>query len=201
MSKDTKKTIEYGTKSCHIYPIESGKHTVGFKQLGMRGFKRSVEQEDSTLYADDENYIVVPGNKKVTGDMTFYKLNDAMWERLGWELQTNGAIADSGKKSPFGMAFITTEIDSSAVSDPRLIVCPNLLGKEPEREKTTQEDSVEGEELVVTYTASTLDGFTAESGEEPTMFIVTLEGWSVQEAEALLDKGIPLPTDDFTAKP
>lgn len=200
MGKSGIKTIEYGTDKCWIYPIVDGVHTVGFRQLGMRAFSREVAQEDTILYADNSAYITVPGSKTVTGEITYYKINDEFWELLGWEInETNGVISDSGKKTPFGMAFITQEVDSNGVNDPRLIVCPYFYGTEPSRDKATLEDTVDGEELVVAYTASEMDDFVSAEGNKLTMFIVTLEGWTLAEAETLLEGGIPMPTDDFTS--
>lgn len=191
--------VKIGVQNCYLYPMTSAGFGDAIKQLGMIGFTRKVTQDDTDIYADNRVHLSVSGAKTIEGEITHYQMSPEYYEFLGYKLNANGSLTDSGTKKPFGMAFASKITDEVGVEKYEINVAYNIRGTEPEVDKTTMEDKVEGENLKVSYTSTTTSFASDDLGNACSFLQITLDNASEADVIALLEDGIPMPDTDFSS--
>lgn len=190
--------VTIGVQNSYLYPMTSAGFGDAIKQLGMIEFTRKVTQDDTPIYADNRVHISVSGAKTIEGEITHLQMSPEYYEYLGYYMNTNGTMTDSGEKKPFAMAFASKLIDEVGVSKYQINVAYNIRGTEPEIDKKTMEDKVEGENMKVSYSSTTTSFAKDDLGNPASFLQITLDNASEADVVALLESGIPMPDTDFS---
>lgn len=151
--------IVHGNKNFGFAPIVTSGNTTTFGTPvmipGMVSASIEVEQDTSSVYADDTVYCQVKGAKVRTATVNFRNIPAAYAPYLGFKAQTNGGFADTGTYATHCIFFMTTEEDCEAgTSVPTLHYIYAVKGSEPTQESSTDEEEVEAAEIEVEYSAS-----------------------------------------------
>lgn len=146
--------IIHGNKNFYYFPISDGAFGTPVQMTGLVSFEMEIDQETTNIYADDEIYAAVKGAKVRTATGTFRKITDAYAEYLGFYINANGGVSDSGSFPNHGICFTTTEYDGETGDETtRLHYLYNVTGSEPTFSSTTDEDEIEAQEIEVEYSA------------------------------------------------
>lgn len=187
----------FGIQNCYLYPLTSTGFGDAIKQLGATGFTRKTTQEDTSIYADNRVHLKIPGVKVVEGELTFLQMSPEFYNYVGWVLNANGSLTDSGTKKPFGLAFATKEIDEVGTEKYEINVAYNVRATEPEVSKVTLEDKSEAEVMKSAYTSDPTSFAQDDTGNPVSFLKITLDNATEADVIALLEEGIPLPETDF----
>lgn len=194
--------IIHGNKNFGYAPIEivDNQYSFGTPVMlqGMVSSSSEVEQSDTSIYADDKTYCKVKGAKVRSLEIGLRYIDKEYAEYLGFKLNENGMITDTGVFPNHCIFFETEEEDcDTGLSTQTLHYYYNVQGSEPNKETNTDEEEVEALTLTVNYSA--LDS----------QFVVDDEGKFVQygyitrteENAELYDQfkqRVLLPTDNIT---
>lgn len=165
--------IVHGNKNFGYAPINvsGGNYTFGTPVMiqGLVDATIEVEQEDTSVYADNKVFCRVKGAKVRTATVNFRNIPASYAEYLGFVANDNGVYTDTGSFPAHCIFFETEEEDcDTGLATTTLHYLYNVTASEPTWESQTDEDEVEAAEIEVEYSAT----------ESP--FVVDDDGKSVQ---------------------
>lgn len=151
--------IIHGNKSFGFAPITVQGSTYSFGTpvmiTGLVNATIEVEQNSTSIYADDKEYCRVKGAKVRTATVAFRNIPAAYAPYLGFVQNDNGMFTDTGKFENHCIFFETEEEDcDTGLSTTTLHYLYNVQASEPTQESATDEDEVEAAEIEVEYNAS-----------------------------------------------
>lgn len=151
--------IVHGNKNFGYAPITvaGGVYSFGSPVLlpGMVSSSMEVEQSDTTIYADDRSYCTVKGAKARNIEAVFRYITSAYAEYLGYHVNSNGFVTDTGEFPNHCIFFESEEEDcDTGESTTTLWYIYNVKGSEPSRETNTDEEEVTPQDITVNYSAS-----------------------------------------------
>ena len=151
--------IIHGNKNFGYAPITEtgGVYSFGTPVMvtGLVSATIEVEQESSSVYADDKEYCRVKGAKVRTATVTFRNIPASYAPFLGFVENDSGMLTDTGVFANHCIFFETEEEDcDTGLSTTTLHYLYNVQASEPTMESTTDEDEVEAAEIEVEYNAS-----------------------------------------------
>lgn len=150
--------IVHGNKNFGYAPIieSGGSYSFGTPVMlpGMISSSMEVEQEDSTIYADDKSYCVTKGAKVRTLEVVLRHIPSAYAEYLGFKVNDSGMLTDTGEFPNHCLFFETEEEDcETGEATTTLHYLYNVKGGEPSKETATDEEEITAQEITVSYTA------------------------------------------------
>lgn len=151
--------IVHGNKNFGYAPIISdgaGNYSFGEPVLlpGMVSSSMEVEQEDTSIYADDKTYCMIKGAKARSLEVNLRYIPADYAEYLGFKQNDNGMLTDTGIFPNHCIFFESEEEDcDTGEATTTLHYLYNVKGGEPSKETATDEDEVEAQEITVTYSA------------------------------------------------
>lgn len=151
--------IVHGNKNFGYAPINLVGTTYSFGTPvmlpGMVSSSMEVEQSNTSIYADDKTYCNVKGAKARTIEAVFRYIPSAYAEYLGFHVNANGMVTDTGAFPNHCIFFESEEEDcDTGESTTTLWYIYNVVGSEPSRETNTDEEEVTPQDITVNYTAS-----------------------------------------------
>lgn len=151
--------IVHGNKNFGYAPINLNGQTYSFGSPvllpGMVSSSMEVEQSDTTIYADDRSYCTVKGAKARTIEVVFRYITSAYAEYLGFHVNANGMVTDTGLFPNHCIFFESEEEDcDTGESTTTLWYIYNVTGSEPSRPTQTDEAEVTPQDITVNYSAS-----------------------------------------------
>lgn len=151
--------IIHGNKNFGYAPINVTGSTYSFGTPvmlpGMVSSTMEVEQTNTPIYGDDKTYCNVKGAKARTVEAVLRYIPSEYAEFLGFHVNSNGMVTDTGTFPNHCIFFETEEEDcDSGESTTTLWYVYNVTGSEPTRETTTDEEEVTAMEITVSYNAS-----------------------------------------------
>lgn len=151
--------IIHGNKNFGYAPIveSGGNYSFGTPVMveGLVDTTIEVEQEDTNVYADDKTYCVLKGAKVRTANASVRYIPKAYAEFLGYKLNANGSLTDTGTFPNHCIFFETEEEDcDTGVSTKTLHYLYNVKASTPTIENTTDEESIEASAIEISYTAN-----------------------------------------------
>lgn len=150
--------IIHGNKNFGYAPINVSGSTYTFGTpvmlQGMVSSSMEVEQEDTSVYADDKTYCMIKGAKVRTCEVAFRYIPEAYAEYLGFKINENGMLTDTGNFPNHCIFFETEEEDcDTGETTTTLHYLYNVKGSEPSKETSTDEEEVSAQEITVSYSA------------------------------------------------
>lgn len=151
--------IVHGNKSFGYAPIIKTGDTYSFGTpvmvSGMVSATCEVSQEDTKVYADDTEYGIIKGAKVRTATVGLRYIPAAYAQFLGYKLNTNGSLTDTGEFPNHCIFFETEEEDlDTGAATKTLHYIYNVKASTPTIESQTDEETVEAKELQINYSAS-----------------------------------------------
>ena len=151
--------IIHGNKNFGFAPITEagGNYSFGTPVMipGLVSVEVEVEQESSSVYADDKEFCRVKGAKVRTATVTFRNIPAAYAPYLGFVQNDSGMFTDTGTFANHCIFFETEEEDcDTGLSTTTLHYLYNVQASEPTQESSTDEDEVEAAEIEVEYNAA-----------------------------------------------
>lgn len=162
--------IIHGNRNFGYAPIEvdsTGVAKFGTPVMlhGMVSATVEVEQSDSTIYADNKSWFVTKGAKVRTAECAFREIPSAYAQFLGYKLNANGMLTDTGKFPNHCIFFTRTKESSDGKSTEILCYLYSVKGSTPTIETQTDEDEIEAAEITVSYTGSDSEIAKDDDGE------------------------------------
>ena len=155
------KYVVHGNKGLGFAPItNSGGSGAAFGSVtmlpGLVSTESEVEQEDSTIYADDEAYLVSKGARVRNLTVVVRALLEEYAEMLGYVINENGMWTDTGKFPPHCLFFLTTSVDGETGEETQVLhYFYSVVASTPNEESETDEEEITAQEIEIAYTAST----------------------------------------------
>lgn len=148
--------IIHGNSSFGFAPIENGRFgTPVMLPMGLVSTSVEVEQESTPIYADNIVWANVKGAKVRSATASFRNIPVSYLSYLGFKLNDNGMVTDTGTFPSHCIFFETQEEDpDTGVFTQTLHYLYNVQGSEPSMETSTDEDSVEAREIEIEYTCT-----------------------------------------------
>lgn len=152
--------IVHGNENFGYAPIltdEYGNMSFGNPTMlpGMVSSSMEVTENQTTIYGDDVSYCVVNGAKARTLDIVLRYIPSAYAEYLGFHINANGMITDTGTYPNHCVFFEQVEEDCATGSVTKTLwYVYNVKGSEPSRETQTDEEEISAQELTVSYTST-----------------------------------------------
>lgn len=151
--------IVHGNKNFGYAPINVVGSTYSFGSPvmlpGMVSSSMEVEQSNTSIYADDKTYCNVKGAKARTIEAVFRYITSAYAEYLGFHVNANGMVTDTGSFPNHCIFFESEEEDcDTGEHTTTLWYVYNVVGSEPSRETNTDEEEVTPQDITVNYSAS-----------------------------------------------
>jgi len=148
--------IIHGNKSFGYAPITADDDTYEFGTpvmiAGLVSATIEVDQEDTSVYADDKVFCSIKGAKVRTANVHFRNIPASYAPYLGFVQNTNGGFTDTGTFANHCIFFETEEEDcDTGVATTTLHYLYNVKASEPTQESETDQDSVEPAEIEVNY--------------------------------------------------
>lgn len=148
--------IIHGNKSFGYAPINKSGNTWSFGSpvmiTGLVSTSVSVEQEDTKVFADDTVFAKVKGAKVRGAEVTLRNIPKEYAEYLGYHINANGSLSDTGEFQPHCI-FFETEEEADGTSSRTLHYLYNVTASTPTIESKTDEESVEAGQITITYSA------------------------------------------------
>lgn len=197
--------IVHGNKNFGYAPInvvESGgvkTYSFGTPVMlpGMVSMEVELDSEAQNIYADDRSYCVIRGAKVRTATGTFRYITSAYAQYLGYKLNTNGMLSDTGTHANHCIFFETEEYDDEAGIETRTLhYLYKANGGEPSRSSETDEDDVSAEEIEVEYNCSESDFVVDDDGKSVSYAYITRTEENKDDYDAFTSSVI-LPTTAF----
>lgn len=150
--------IVHGNKNFGYAPIlvNEGTYSFGTPVMlpGMVSSSMEVEQEDTSIYADDKTYCLIKGAKARSIEVNLRYIPSTYAQFLGFKLNDNGMLTDTGIFPNHCLFFESEEEDcDTGVATTTLHYLYNVKGGEPSKETATDEEEVEAQEITISYTA------------------------------------------------
>lgn len=151
--------IVHGNKNFGYAPINvsGGTYSFGTPVLlpGMVSSTMEIEQTDTNIYADDKTFCIVKGAKARSLEVVLRYIPSAYAEYLGYHVNANGFVTDTGVFPNHCIFFESEEEDcDTGESTTTLWYIYNVTGSEPTRETATDEEEVTAQEISVAYNAT-----------------------------------------------
>lgn len=151
--------IVHGNKNFGYAPINVVGSTYSFGSPvmlpGMVSSSMEVEQSNTSIYADDRTYCNVKGAKARSIEAVFRYITSAYAEYLGFHVNANGMVTDTGSFPNHCIFFESEEEDcDTGEHTTTLWYVYNVVGSEPSRETNTDEEEVTPQDITVNYSAS-----------------------------------------------
>lgn len=151
--------IVHGNKNFGYVPITVADNVYSFGTPvllpGMVSSSMEVEQSDTTIYADDRSYCTVKGAKARSIEAVFRYIPSAYAEYLGYHVNSNGMVTDTGSFPNHCIFFESEEEDcDTGEHTTTLWYIYNVVGSEPSRETNTDEEEVTPQDITVSYSAT-----------------------------------------------
>ena len=151
--------IVHGNKNFGYAPINVVGSTYSFGSPvmlpGMVSSSMEVEQSNTSIYADDKTYCNVKGAKARSIEAVFRYITSAYAEYLGFHVNANGMVTDTGSFPNHCIFFESEEEDcDTGEHTTTLWYVYNVVGSEPSRETNTDEEEVTPQDITVNYSAS-----------------------------------------------
>lgn len=151
--------IIHGNENFGYAPIVVSDNNVSFGTPvmlpGMVSSTIEVEQDTNNIYADDTTYCKVKGAKVRTAEIGLRYIDKEYAQYLGYKLNNNGMLTDTGSFPNHCVFFETIEEDcESGISTRTLHYLYNVMASTPSVETSTDEEEVDAVELTVSYSAS-----------------------------------------------
>mgnify|MGYP002622478619 CR=1 FL=1 len=151
--------IIHGNRSFGYAPITKNGNSYSFGAPvmipGLVSVTIEVEQESTTVYADNKEFCRVKGAKVRTATATFRNIPASYAPFLGFLQNDSGMFTDTGSFENHCIFFETEEEDcDTGLSTSTLHYLYNVQASEPTQESATDEDEVEAAEIEVEYNAS-----------------------------------------------
>ena len=151
--------IVHGNKNFGYAPINLVGTTYSFGTPvmlpGMVSSSMEVEQSNTSIYADDKTYCNVKGAKARNIEAVFRYITSAYAEYLGFHINANGMVTDTGSFPNHCIFFESEEEDcDTGEHTTTLWYIYNVVGSEPSRETNTDEEEVTPQDITVNYSAS-----------------------------------------------
>ena len=151
--------IIHGNKNFGYAPINvsDGVYSFGDPTIlkGMVSSTIEVEQSNNNIYADDSTYCVVKGAKVRTAEVGLRYIDSDYAQYLGYYLNDNGMLTDTGVFANHCIFFETEEEDcDTGLSTRTLHYLYNVKASTPTKETNTDEENIEALTLTVSYSAS-----------------------------------------------
>lgn len=151
--------IIHGNKSFGFAPITVTGSTYSFGTpvmiTGLVEASIEVEQEDTSIYADDKVYCRSKGAKVRTATVTVRNIPAAYAPYLGFVANDNGSFTDTGSFANHCIFFETEEEDcETGLATTTLHYLYNVQASEPTWESATDEDEIEAAEIEIEYSAT-----------------------------------------------
>lgn len=161
--------IIHGNRNFGYAPITntSGTYAFGTPVMvsGLVSANIEVEQNETTVYADDKEFCRVKGAKARNVTVTFRNIPASYAPFLGFVQNANGMFTDTGVFANHCIFFETEEEDcDTGLSTSTLHYLYNVQASEPTHESTTDEDEIEAAEIEVEYSASDSQFVVDDSG-------------------------------------
>lgn len=196
--------IVHGNRNFGYAPInyDAGTQTYSFGTPvmipGMVSSSMEIEQEDTNIYADDKTFCVIKGAKVRNLEVAFRNIPDSYAEYLGFKMNDNGMLTDTGTFANHCVFFETEEEDcDTGEATTTLHYIYNVKGGEPSKESATDEEEVEAQEISVSYTAMESQ-IAVDDDNVPVMYgYVTRTNTNKTKYDEFTTKVI-LPTDSLT---
>ena len=150
--------IIHGNKNFGYAPIieNLGSYSFGTPVMlpGMVSSSAEVEMSDTKIYGDDKVYCVVHGAKARNLSIVFRYIPSAYAQYLGFHLNAQGMLTDTGEFPNHCIFFETEEEDcDTGVTTTTLHYFYNVKGGEPSKDTNTDEEEITPQELPVEYSA------------------------------------------------
>lgn len=192
--------IIHGNKNFGFAPIVTTEDVKSFGSpvmiAGLVSATIEVDQEDTTVYADDASFCVVKGAKVRTATVNFRNIPAAYASYLGFKPTENGGFTDTGTFATHAIFFETNEEDcEDGTSSPTLHYLYAVKGSEPTQESETDEEDIEAQEIEIEYSAASSSFVIDADGEAVQYFKIT----RTPENAALYDSfktAVILPTSE-----
>lgn len=166
---------------------------------GMVSSSMEISQEDTSVYADDKTYCMIKGAKVRTCDVVFRYIPSAYAEYLGFKVNDNGMLTDTGIFPNHCIFFETEEEDcDTGETTTTLHYLYNVKGSEPSKETATDEEEVSAQEITINYSAMD-SAFVVDDDDEAVQYAYITR---TDENAAVYDTfktAVLLPTDSFSA--
>lgn len=151
--------IIHGNKNFGYAPITvtGGTYSFGTPVMvqGLVSAEIEVEQESTSVYADDKEFCRVKGAKVRTATVTFRNIPASYAPYLGFVQNESGMFTDTGVFENHCIFFETEEEDcDTGLSTTTLHYLYNVQASEPTHESATDEDEIEAAEIEVEYNAA-----------------------------------------------
>lgn len=163
--------IIHGNKNFGYAPIivdEQGNYSFGTPVMlqGMVSSTIEVEQSNNNVYADDHTYCVVKGAKVRTAEIGLRYIDKEYAQYLGYHLNQNGMLTDTGL-FPNHVIFFEEEEEDCETGDKTstLHYLYNVTASTPTKETNTDEEEVDPVTLTVPYNASDSSFVVDDKGE------------------------------------
>lgn len=197
--------IIHGNKSFGYAPIltSDGVNSFGTPVMleGMVSANVEVEQSNNNVYADDKTYCVIKGAKVRTAEVGLRYIDEAYAQYLGYYLNENGMLTDTGDFPNHVIFFETEEEDcESGLSTTTLHYLYNVKASTPTVETTTDEEDVEASTLTVSYSAQD-SSFVTDDKNEYVQYGYIIRTEENAEVYDTFKQTVLLPTTNMTPAP
>lgn len=150
--------IIYGNENIGYAPIVNSQGTYSFGTPvllnGMVSASAELEENSENTYADNKVWCVLTGTKTRTLTTNVKYITEAYAQFLGYKLEANGMLVDTGLKPNHCLFFETLERDCETNEETRTLhYFYNVKAQTPNIETTTTEDTIESAELEIEYTS------------------------------------------------
>ena len=184
--------IVHGNKNFGYAPITINGNTYSFGTPvmleGLVGATIEVEQEDTNVYADDVKYCIIKGNKVRTANVQLRYIPSSYAQFMGYKLNANGSLTDTGAYPNHCIFFETEEEDCETGTNTRTLhYLYNVKASTPTIETATDEDTIEASTIEVAY------------GVNDSQFVVDDDGTLVQYCEITRTSANANVYDTFTS--
>lgn len=147
----------YGNQNLGYAPIvnSQGAYSFGTPVIlkGMVSASADVEETSNNIYADNKVYCVLAGAKTTSLTAVVRYITEAYAQFLGFKLEDNGMLVDTGDKPNHCLFFETLERDCETGEETKTLhYFYNVKAIQPNIETSTTEEEVEGAELSIEYT-------------------------------------------------
>lgn len=191
--------IIHGNRNFGFAPISGSTFGTPVMVTGLVNMAIEVEQETSSIYADNVVFCNVKGAKVRTATATLRYIPAEYLEYLGFKEMTNGMLTDTGSYPNHCIFFETTEEDcSTGTLTYTLHYLYNVTGSEPTFESATDEDEVEAQEIEVEYDAQSSSIAVDSDGESVQYAKITRTEENATWYDTFKTK-VLLPTDSISS--
>lgn len=162
--------IIHGNRNFGYAPILNNDGNLSFGTpvmlKGMVSSTIDVEQSTNSIYADDKTYCKVNGAKVRTAEVVLRYIDSDYAQYLGYKLNANGMLTDTGNFPNHCIFFETEEEDcDTGLSTRTLHYLYNVMASTPSKETATDEEEITAEEITVSYGASDSSFVVDDDGE------------------------------------